>query len=544
MRILAVQINPTVGDLEGNFEKILKGISKGKSLGACLVLFPELALSGYPPDDFLLLPHFTEAVDRYLERIVEATSRITVVLGTSRINPRAQEKRLCNSAAIIHNQTLVGIQDKSLLPTYDVFDERRYFEPSNKHFVWNLCGKRIGITICEDIWQHSGFVKDINYAYDPIQDFQEQSPDLVLNLSASPFRIGKCAERIDVCRAVAKTLKCPLILCNQIGGNDSLIFDGRSLFVNEKGELLQLAKGFEEDDLLIDFDRLAQPMTFKRNEIEDLYRALVLGLKDYFCKQGLKKACLGISGGIDSAVVASLAVAALGKENVLGLLMPSRYSSKEGIEDARRLVSHLGISHHEISIEKPFETYLELLSPYFEGKAVDVTEENLQARIRGMLLMAFSNKFGYLVLSTGNKSELAVGYSTLYGDMVGGLGVISDVTKGQVYALAHWINQKEEIIPQRIIKRPPSAELKEGQRDIDTLPDYEVLDTVLCAYVEDHLSPETIVEKYGYPRSLVHDLIQRIHKNEYKRRQSAPGLRVSSRAFSIGRRFPIVQKWV
>ena len=544
MRVCLAQINPTIGDLEGNYYKIIDAIAQGKSNGVDLVLFPELALSGYPPDDFLLLSDFTDLIDHYLEKIVEKTQGIAVILGTPKLNPRGRHHKLCNSAAIIHDQTLLGLQDKTLLPTYDVFDEQRYFESASKNFVWNLCGKKIGITICEDIWQHTSMVREATYEHDPIKDFVNQSPDLLVNLSASPFRVGRSYERIEACKGVARTLKCPVLLCNQVGGNDSLIFDGYSVAVNGEGELIDHAKGFEEDLLLVDLNYPSEGVSLQLDSVEELRKALVLGAKDYFSKLGLKKACLGISGGIDSAVVAALAVEALGKDNVLGILMPSRFNPESGIEDAKQLVQNLGIDHRLISIEKPFQCYLDLLEPYFEGKPHDITEENLQARARGMILMAFSNKFGYIVLSTGNKSELAMGYATLYGDTVGGLAVLSDVTKRQVYDLADHYNGDQEVIPQNIIDKPPSAELREGQKDSDSLPDYEIIDTVVKAYVEEHMSPQSIADKYDYPVGLVRDLIQKIHRNEYKRRQTAPGLRVSSRAFSVGRRFPIVQKWV
>lgn len=544
MRVCLAQINPTVGDLEGNYRKIVDAIAQGKSKSADLVLFPELALSGYPPDDFLLLTDFTDQIDHYLEKIVAATKDIAVIIGTPKINPQGRHLKLCNSAAIIHDQTLVGFQDKTLLPTYDVFDELRYFEPASKNFVWNIYGKKVGITICEDIWQHTPMVREAAYHHDPIEDLVDQEPDLLVNLSASPFKVGRSHERIEACKGVAKTLKCPVLLCNQVGGNDSLIFDGYSLAVNEEGELIEHAKGFEEDFVCINLNYPSEGVSIQVDPIEDLRKALVLGIKDYFGKLGLTKACLGISGGIDSAVVAALAVEALGRENVLGILMPSRFNSESGIEDAKQLVENLGIDHRLISIEKPFQCYLDLLEPHFEGMPHDITEENLQARARGMILMAFSNKFGYIVLSTGNKSELAMGYATLYGDTVGGLAVLSDVTKMQVYALAEHYNNDNELIPQNIIDKPPSAELRENQKDSDSLPEYDVIDTVVKAYVEEHMPPQSIADKYDYPIGLVQELIQKIHRNEYKRRQTAPGLRVSSRAFSIGRRFPIVQKWV
>lgn len=544
MRVLLAQINPTVGDLEGNCQKILQGIAEAERRQADLLVFPELALPGYPPDDLLLLPHFNEAVDRYLEKIVHAVRDVVVILGTPKRNPRRHEKLLCNSAAIIHEKTIIGFQDKALLPTYDVFDERRYFEPAPKTFAWEIKGKKVGITICEDIWQFSRKVADTDYAQDPIKDLEPHSPDLLINLSASPFRQLRAAERLAVCKEAAQFLKCPVLLCNQVGGNDSLIFDGFSMYVGAKGELLAHAKGFEEDYLLVDLSRTTPPVKWNILPTESLYQALILGLRDYFHKLGLKKACLGISGGIDSALVACLAVEALGKDNVVGLLMPSRFTAPQSLVDAQCLADRLGIKTHTISIEQPFQCFLDLLEPQFENRPQDTTEENLQARIRGMILMAFSNKFGYVVLSTGNKSEMAMGYATLYGDMCGGLGVISDVSKMQVYELARWINRHEELIPSYILKRPPSAELREGQLDSDSLPEYAIVDNVLGAYVENHLSPAEIAAKFHYPLELVNRLIKRIHDNEYKRRQSAPGLRVTSRAFSVGRRFPIVQKWV
>jgi NAD+ synthase (glutamine-hydrolysing) len=370
-----------------------------------------------------------------------------------------------------------------------------------------------------------------------------QAPDFAVNLSASPYSVAKFGYRLDVCSKAAAALRCPLIFCNQVGGNYSLIFDGYSLVLNEHGKLCDWAKGFEAEDKIIDLSN-STPRNFESFPQEELYAALVLGLKDYFTKSGFTKACLGLSGVIDSALVACIAAEALGKENVLGISMPSRYSSPGSITDAHQLAKNLGIGYREISIEDPFKSYLELLKPAFEGKAVDVTEENLQSRIRGMILMAMSNKFGYITLSTGNKSELAVGYSTLYGDMCGGLGVISDVTKNQVYALSNWINRDKEIIPWNTIRKAPSAELREGQMDSDSLPPYEVLDNVLISYVEDHESPENIAKLFGYPLEQVKDLIQRIHKNEYKRRQSPPGLRISEKAFTTGRHFPIVQRFI
>lgn len=544
MRILLAQINTTVGDIQGNCLKIQQGIVHAKKMGAELVVFPELALCGYPPEDLLLLPYFVDSVEKALERLIQESQGITVIVGTIRRNSDLKGKPLYNSAAVIHDGILQGFQNKRLLPTYDVFDERRFFEPAHEMHLWNIAGKYIGVTICEDIWQHSSLLKHASYPHDPIEELSVLQPEMVVNLSASPFSISKFSNRFQVCAKAAIAMNAPLILCNQVGGNDSLIFDGRSLAVNEKGKLIKCAKAFEEDFLFLELTKSSPEIQVTIDPIKDLNDALVLGLKDYFHKLGFSKACLGLSGGIDSAVVASLAVQALGKENVLGVLMPSRYSSPGSLEDANELVRALGILSHQISIEHPFESYLEVLNPFLDSANPGLTEENLQARIRGMLLMALSNKLGHIVLSTGNKSELAMGYSTLYGDMCGGLAVISDLTKQQVYALAKWINREEILIPLNTLEKPPSAELRPNQKDSDSLPDYLIIDQVLQAYVEEHHSPEFIAANYGYDLDLVNDLIKRIYRNEYKRRQSPPGLRISEKSFSVGRHFPIVQGFV
>ncbi|MGK5593911.1 MAG: NAD+ synthase [Parachlamydiaceae bacterium] len=543
-RLLAIQMNPTIADIRGNTKKIISGIQKAQRENCHLVVFPELALTGYPPEDFLLLPEFILAVETALEAIIEATEGITAVVGTVRRNDTGREKPLFNSAAIIKNKQLLGYQDKSLLPTYDVFDERRYFEPAHDTKIWTIDQYHIAITICEDLWQQSMALKNEMYTKDPLQAFEGKQVDLLLNLSASPFHLGKFYDRLKVCSRAAKTLQCPVILTNQIGGNDSLVFDGHSLYVSSQGQLLDMAKGFCEDQLLVDLQQTPTAISYHPDEMANLYQALVLGLRDYFTKSGFSKACLGLSGGIDSALVACLAVEALGPENVLAVLMPSRFSSKDSIEDASVLADHLQIKTSCIPIEGPFSAYLELLEPHFENRAYDVAEENIQARIRGMILMALSNKLCYIVLSTGNKSELAMGYSTLYGDMCGGLGVINDVSKTQVYALAKWINRDKEVIPQNTINKAPSAELRPNQKDSDTLPDYTIIDNVLKEYLENYLSAQEIAKKHGYDLALVENLIIKIHHNEYKRRQSPPGLRVTEKAFSVGRRFPIVQKWV
>jgi NAD+ synthase (glutamine-hydrolysing) len=543
MRILLAQLNPIIGDFAVNTTKIVEALQHGRDQKADLVIFPELALSGYPPQDLLLHADFLQAAAQALEIIIPQTKDIAAVLGMPRQNSQQGEKPLYNSAAIIENGYLIGFQDKVLLPTYDVFDEKRYFEPGKTSNVWNVCGKKIAITICEDIWQHGETLRYTNYQHDPIKELALQQPELAINLSASPFSYRKKQGREKVCSKAALTLCCPLLLCNQVGGNDSLVFDGYSLYTTADGQPRQYAKGFEEDEFLVDLSASLPSLASATDSIADLYKALVLGIKDYFYKQGFTKACLGLSGGIDSALVACLAVEALGASNVLGVLMPSRYSSEGSIADALLLAKNLGISHRTISIEEPFKTYLSLLTPEWEGSPLDATEENLQARIRGMILMALSNKLGYIVLSTGNKSELAMGYSTLYGDLCGGLAVISDVTKGQVYALSKWINREQEVIPSNSISKPPSAELRPDQKDSDSLPPYEVIDAVVQDYVEGHLSAKQIADKHGYQLELVNNLVEKIHKNEYKRRQAPPGLRVSEKSFSIGRHFPIVQKF-
>lgn len=543
MKIALAQINPIVGSLEYNCKKIINNISLAKEKGVELVVFPEMAICGYPPEDLLLLPSFIAAITESLQKIIKSSLNIAVIVGCVRENLFSGEKRLFNTAALIQDGELIGFQDKVLLPDYDVFSERRYFEPGGHINVWSIQGKRVAVTVCEDIWQHAQAVEYSNYPRDPINELKEQAPDLLINISASPYYMRRHETRLRVCQAATQTLRCPLLFCNQVGGNDSLIFDGYSLCVDANGTIFNYAKGFEEELLVVDLEKIYPPKRINVDPVVDLFRALVLGVRDYFHKLGWEKACLGLSGGIDSAVVAVIAREALGKENVFALALPSRYSSPQSFADAECLATNLGINFETISIERPFEAFLELLAPYFEGRAVDVTEENLQARIRAILLMAFSNKFGYLLLSPGNKSEMAMGYATLYGDMCGGLGVLNDVTKEQVYALAHLINKEKEIIPSSVLSKPPSAELKFNQKDTDTLPEYSIVDRVLQAYVEDHLSPEEIAEKNKLSLELVKELVRKIHLNEYKRRQAPPGLRVTKKSFTVGRRFPIVQHW-
>lgn len=545
MKVLVAQLNPIVGDLDGNTVKILESIEEGKKRGVDLVLFSEMALCGYPPEDLLLHDSFLDTVELHLERIVKRCQGISAVVGLVRRNLSSGEKGLFNSAAVISEGRLLGFQDKCLLPTYDVFDERRYFEPGGKAKLWDFCKRRVAITICEDIWQHGGYISDTRYKEDPVLELAPLKPDVMLNLSSSPYQYQKAPMRLEVVKKGARTLKCPVIMCCQVGANGQIIFDGFSVYVSKEGELSLAAKGFVEDTLEIDLDAPTSKKELPYEEKENLLQALILGVRDYFFKCDFKKGCLGISGGVDSALVAYLAVQALGKENVLGMILPSRYTSKQSVQDAESLANNLGIQTKTISIEPPFTTFLSLLEPHFKGKQADVAEENLQARIRGMILMALSNKHGYIVLSTGNKSEVAVGYATLYGDMCGGLGVIGDVRKTKIYALCHYINQKEgrEVIPSSILTKAPSAELRFDQKDSDSLPPYEIVDQVLEGYVENAMSIDEISKKGNIPQETVINLVRMIHAAEYKRRQGPPILRVSKKSFGVGRRYPIVQGW-
>jgi NAD+ synthase (glutamine-hydrolysing) len=544
MHIALAQINPTIGAVKENTDKVLQSMEDARVKGAELLLLPELALCGYPPEDFLFLDPFIDACEEQLQRVVEASEGLAVIVGLPRRHHQGSEKALCNAAAVIDDGKLLGFYDKCLLPTYDVFDERRYFEAGTKVPLWTLKGQKVAVLICEDLWQHAGLVNEVQYGLDPVQALRAESPDMILNLSASPYHLDKQRYRLQTCQKVAQSVGCPVLLCNQVGGNDSLIFDGHSLHVDAKGQLVQRCSGFEEALVISESSAEGLMQVPEKDEDAELFHALVLGLRDYFRKLGFKKACLGLSGGIDSALVACIAAEALGADNVLALSMPSRYSSEHSLSDAAALAKNLAIHYDVIEIEGLFQNYLALTEAQFPGREADETEENLQARIRGMILMAYSNKEGYIVLSPGNKSEIALGYCTLYGDTCGGLGVINDVVKTRVYSLARWINREKELIPTHIIEKPPSAELRPDQRDSDSLPDYAIVDTVLIDYVEKHLSPQEIARIHGFPLDLVEGLVRKIHFNEYKRVQMPPGLRVTAKAFSVGRRFPIVQRWV
>jgi NAD+ synthase (glutamine-hydrolysing) len=533
MKIDAVQLNYIIGDLDGNTKKILDALENSR---ADIVLFSELAICGYPPEDLLLDDTFIAAIEKKLELIAPATKDRFVVVGLPRLNPNESDKYLYNSAAVFIDGRLISYKDKTLLPTYDVFDERRYFEPGAVQPVFEYKGIQIAVTICEDCWQHAGDQKYSNYARDPILELLDQRVDLLLNLSASPYYHNRVEVREAIFSACAKTLGCPVVVCNQVGVNDQVVFDGHSLYFNERGELVKRAKGFVEDVLSVELDQKT-PAPSSPHLISDLYDALVLGVKDYFHKQGFKRAVIGLSGGIDSALVTCIAVDALGSENVQAICLPSRFSYLESTSDSVDLAKNLGLNLLHISIDSFFQSYLDLLGEYFVPN--DLTMQNLQPRIRGNILMAFSNQNGSILLNTSNKSEMAMGYSTLYGDMAGGLGVIQDVLKGYVYELARY----NKAIPKAIIDKIPTAELKEGQTDFDSLPKYEILDPILTAYLEDFHTAEDIAIEQGHSLEFVETIIHKIHAAEYKRRQAPIGIRVTKKAFSKGRNVPIVQRW-
>lgn len=543
MLVYIAQLNPKIGDLTHNTDKIINAMKRARLEKADIIVFPEAAICGYPPEDLLLYDDFIIKIEKELQKIIEESKDLFVVVGTIRKNNQKNQKSLLNSAAIICDKKLLGFKDKTLLPTYDVFDERRYFEPGKDQKVFDFKGKKIGVLICEDSWPH-GDESYANYDVDPVLELKKLNPELMINISASPYSYQKKELRVQIFSKVAKSMNCPVILANQVGANDQLVFDGHSMAFDKEGKLSHLAKGFVEDHILVNLEGPSPICKFQTEPIGELYNALVLGVKDYFRKQNLSKACIGVSGGIDSALVMCIAADALGPHNVLSVNMPSRYSSLSSFEDSNKLANNLKIEMMDIPIDHIYQEYLNLLSPVFAGRAFDATEENLQARIRGMILMGISNKLGYIVLSTGNKSEMAMGYVTLYGDMCGGLGVLNDVSKTYIYALSKWINRKKEIIPSSIITKEPSAELRPNQKDSDTLPPYAVLDQVLEGYVEDFLSVDEIVKKYNLDPVLVKKIVGKIHQAEYKRRQGPPGIRVSKKAFTKGRYFPIVQGWV
>lgn len=546
MKIGIAQINTTVGDLAGNKTLILNAYQNLCASGAELVVFPELAVCGYPPRDLLFKSRFVTDIEATLREIASEIGEVPAVIGY--VEKRAGNvvgRPFYNSAAWCESGKVKAIGRKSLLPNYDVFDEERYFEPADEPTIVEWNGKRIGLTICEDIWVHPDVPTSRHYSEEPIEKFSSVSLDLLLNLSASPWHAGKNEAREPLVQHAADRCKCPVVYCNAVGGNDELIFDGGSLVAHPERGLIAGLAAFRAEERIVDLYDLNGNISEHFNPTGNAatHDALVLGLRDYAHKSGFRKALIGLSGGIDSAVVAALAAEAFGPENVIGIALPSSISSQHSRDDAAALAKNLGIEYHEVAIADTVSAAEAALGPLFEGRTADVTEENIQARARGLLLMAMSNKFGALLLTTGNKSEISVGYCTLYGDMCGGLAVISDLPKMKVYALARYMNREREVVPVNTIEKPPSAELRPDQKDEDSLPPYPTLDGILRLYVEEGLSRVEIVEK-GYDQAVVDDIVRKVDLNEYKRKQAAPGLKTTPLAFGVGRRIPIVQKYV
>ena len=541
MKIGFAQINPTVGDLRGNCELIISAYQPLAAAGAELVLTPELAITGYPPQDLVFKSRFVPENLALLEKLHSRIGETALVVGFVDRN-EGRGKPFHNAAALLERGKPIRKTYKSLLPTYDVFDEDRYFEPATRIEPFEVQGKKIGVTICEDIWTDEYLPRPL-YDVEPARSLVEQGAEIILNLSASPFRLGAPACRLEMIAAQARTYRRPICYCNAVGGNDQLIFDGNSIAVNASGDCIAQLAGFREDEKIVDTDSIDAIEFREAKTPQQLFAALSLGLGDYCRKCNFRSAVLGLSGGVDSAVTAVIAVDALGAENVTGVSMPSPYSSRGSIDDARGLARSLGIKFLEIPITEAFKIFKGQFKEVFKGLPENETEENMQPRLRAMTLMALSNKFGHLLLSTGNKSELSVGYCTLYGDMAGGLGVISDVPKTTLYELARWLNRKREIIPIATIEKAPSAELKPDQKDQDTLPPYDVLDEILQLYVEENLSARDIIAR-GFDEKTVRWVQRRVDLNEYKREQAAPGLKVTSRAFGMGRRMPIAQRYV
>jgi len=549
VKIALAQINPTVGDFSGNLEKIVEASRRAADQGARLTVFSELVICGYPPADFLEKPSFLARCRQAVEQLAAATSSLptAVLVGVALAAEGDSGKPAVNAAVLLDGGKLLLEQHKRLLPFYDVFDEQRYFVAAPRpQKIVELDGVRLAITICEDAWNDKGFWQRRLYKVDPMEELMQQRPAVHINLSSSPFWHGKRAIRRGMLAAIARRDGIPVLMCNQVGGNDSLIFDGSSFALNARGEVIAQAASFTEDLVVADLLNVhAEEPVLPATEEDDTaaaYDALVLGTRDYVRKCGFRKVLVGLSGGIDSALVAAIAKDALGAENVLGIGMPSPYSSQGSIDDSRKLAANLGIRYEVIGIEGLFDEYTRALEPLFAGLKPDTTEENIQSRIRGGLLMALSNKFQALVLTTGNKSEMAVGYCTLYGDMVGALAVIGDLVKTRVYAVCQWLNRDGEVIPAAILEKPPSAELRPDQKDTDSLPPYEVLDPILEAYVERYETPEHIAQAHGFPLELVQQVVRLVERSEYKRQQAAPVLKVTSKSFGMGRRFPIAVK--
>lgn len=544
MKIALAQINAHIGHFDGNVARMLAAVEEAKSQGADIVVFPELSTCGYPPRDFLEFDDFIHLADAAVQRLAEAAKGIAILVGSPTRNPVPEGKDLYNSAYFLADGAVRFVQHKALLPTYDVFDEYRYFEPAKEFRVLEYKGKRIAVTICEDIW-NIGNANPL-YTVCPLDEMAPLQPDLIINLSASPFNYAHSHGRISVVKANVERYGIPMFYVNQVGAQTELIFDGGSMVAAPGGKIFDELPYFEECVRTYDLNEvLAQPG--RGEQPKEKYRlihdALLLGLRDYFGKLGLKQAILGLSGGIDSAVTAVLAARALGPENVRGLLLPSQFSSGHSVDDARQLAENLGIRYDIVPIGPAYDSILQTLEPFFEGRPFDLAEENLQARIRAVLLMGFSNKFGPILLNTSNKSEAAVGYGTLYGDMCGGLAVLGDVYKTEVYQLAEYINKDGEVIPRNSIVKPPSAELRPNQKDSDSLPEYDILDQILYQYIDRHQSPQDLIEM-GFEEALVRRVLRLVNINEFKRHQTPPILRVSGKAFGVGRRMPIVGKYL
>lgn len=542
MKIAIAQLNYHIGNFESNQNKMISAIAKAKQQGADLVVFAELAISGYPPRDFLEFDDFIERCWKATEEVAKACVDIAAVVGLPTKNKAATGKALYNSAAFLSDGKITDVLHKSLLPTYDIFDEYRYFEPNTKFHCVDYKGKRLAISVCEDIWNIG--VDDL-YSIKPMDELMKENPDVMINIAASPFHTEQAERRKTILKANVDKYKLPLFYANHVGAQTELLFDGGSLAFNAQSELVGELNYFEEDLQVFDLDELPKSIVSeeKPEKIALIHDALVMGLKNYFQKLGFKKATLGLSGGIDSAVVMALAAEALGAENVHPILLPSQYSSDHSIKDAEDLARNLGSPYKIIPIKSIYESFEKELKPHFKDLPFGIAEENIQARSRGVLLMALSNKFGYILLNTSNKSESAVGYGTLYGDMNGGLSVIGDVYKIDVFKLARYINRNEEIIPWNTINKPPSAELRPNQKDSDSLPDYEILDTILFEYIENRKGPREIIAM-GYDEALVNRILKLVNTNEYKRYQTPPILRVSTKAFGMGRRMPIVAKYL
>lgn len=546
MKIALAQLNYHIANFEANSNKIIEAINKGKQLGAELVVFSELSVTGYYPHDLLERKEFIEKAEQAIEKIAQTCTGIAAIVGAPSINTSTRGKKLFNSAFLLKDGKVDAVRHKSLLPTYDIFDEYRHFEPNRQFDIVELNGKKLALTICEDLWDEqptqNEFGKDKLYTRSPLEELSKLNPDLVINISASPFSYNQESWRKDILVKKAIKYQLPIIYVNQTGAQTEIVFDGGSCFLQKDGTIpIELAY-FKEDLQVIDTENLTQQKQEETDYIAKIHQALILGIRDYFEKMGFKDAVLGLSGGIDSALVCALAVEALGKEHVRGVLMPSQYSSDHSVADAVQLAENLGIQHDTIAIQNMVDEFEKQLSPVFNNLPPGVAEENIQARTRGILVMAISNKFGNILLNTTNKSECAVGYGTLYGDMNGGLAVLGDVYKTDVYKLSHYINREKEIIPINSIVKPPSAELRPDQKDTDSLPDYDILDEVLFKYIELNQSPQEIIEQ-GFDEEMVYKVTKMVNQNEYKRFQAPPILRVSSKAFGFGRKMPLVARY-